>query len=85
MMCLKTDCLLKIEGGDNLIDYALPWFGYRGFVSQPHYSEEDGVWYGKIDNISDLVVYDSDDISKLYTEFVKAVEDYVDFCKEVSR
>ena len=68
-----------------MIDYALPWFGYRGFVSQPHYSEEDGVWYGKIDNISDLVNYESDDISKLYTEFVKAVEDYIDFCKDISR
>ena len=68
-----------------MIDYALPWFGYRGFVSQPHYSEEDGVWYGKIDNITDLVNYESDDISKLYTEFVKAVEDYIDFCKEISR
>ena len=74
-----------MKGCDISIDYSLPWFGYKGYVSQPHYSEEDWTWYGKIDNISDLVTYESDDISKLYTEFVKAVEDYIDFCENDSR
>ena len=58
-------------------------FEHFGFISTPHWSEEDGVWYGKIENIRDLVSYEAKDFADVYREFVKAVEDYMAFTKDL--
>ena len=60
-------------------------FEHRGFVSTPHWSEEDGLWYGKIDNIQDLVNYEAEDFTDTYREFVKAVEDYISYREDLWR
>ena len=40
------------------------------------YSEEDGVWYGVIVGIDDLVTYEADSRGDLFESFCDAVEDW---------
>lgn len=49
----------------------------RGYTGSVEYSEDDGCWYGKILNIPDLFMYESDTELLLIQEFEKAVTDYI--------
>ena len=49
------------------------------------YSEEDNLYYGKLENITDLVSFDSEKPEGFYDSFVDAVEDYLEFCKQVDK
>ena len=40
---------------------------------------------GKILGISDLVTFESEDAAGLKEEFESAVDDYLEFCKEVGK
>lgn len=50
---------------------------YRGFTGSIEYSEDDGVYHGKILDIKDLVTYEADSISELNSEFISTIDDYV--------
>ncbi len=50
---------------------------YRGYTGS--FSEEDGVFHGKIEGIRDLVSFDGENISGLEMDFHEAVDDYLDY------
>ena len=54
---------------------------YKGYDGSIQYSKEDGVYHGKIQNIDDLVNYESKKLKDIKEAFVKAVDDYLEFCK----
>ena len=56
-------------------------FRYKQFVTTQCYSSEDNVWYGKIENIRDLVSFHSENPEGFYEAFKEACEDYLEFCK----
>lgn len=58
---------------------------YKGFRTQVHYSYKDRVYYGKIDNISDLVMYECDVLKDAKKEFHNAVNDYIKFKNKSNR
>ncbi|RKJ76335.1 type II toxin-antitoxin system HicB family antitoxin [Butyricicoccus sp. 1XD8-22] len=58
---------------------------YKGYSARPQYSAEDGIFYGKILGISDLVDFQSENAKMLEIEFRKAVDDYLEFCKEIGK
>jgi|LSQX01.2.fsa_nt_gb predicted HicB family RNase H-like nuclease len=58
---------------------------YRGYYTKIEYSSEDSVLRGKIEGIGDLVTFQSTDATKIEEEFHSAVDDYIDFCKEVGK
>ena len=60
-------------------------FEYRGFKTTVKFSEEDNLYYGKLENITDLVSFDSEKPEGFYDSFVDAVEDYLEFCKQVDK
>ena len=60
-------------------------FNYRGYLGSSSYSEEDGVFYGKIEGVYDLVSYEADDENKLEDKFCNAVDEYIEFCKEINK
>ena len=41
--------------------------------------------HGKIDNIRDLVTFESDTVEGIIREFHSAVDDYLEFCQEVGK
>lgn len=54
---------------------------YRNYTTTVEYSEEDKVFYGKIEGIKDLVNFESEDLNGIEQAFHDAVDDYVQFCK----
>lgn len=56
---------------------------YRGYESYLDYSSEDKLYFGKIENIRDLVTYHGCTPQEAIKEFNKSVDIYLDFCKEL--
>lgn len=52
---------------------------YKGYDSKVFFSIEDKVYYGKIEEIPDLVDWECElwNLADIYTAFVEAVEDYL--------
>ena len=53
---------------------------YKGYYGSYSLSEEDGVFFGKIEFIKDLVNYEAETVSQLISAFHDAVEDYFVTC-----
>ena len=60
-------------------------FEYKGFITVIKFSPEDNIFYGKIENITDLVLFDGSTVEEAYHYFVESVEDYMDMCKELNK
>ena len=58
---------------------------YKGYHTKVEFDGESFVLRGKIEGIKDLVNFECTDISKVEEEFHNAVEDYLEFCKEVGK
>lgn len=54
---------------------------YKGFIGSAEFSEEDGVFFGKILGIRSLVSYEGKDKQSLYQDFRDAVDDYLSVCE----
>ena len=60
-------------------------FEYMGFITVIKFSPEDNLFYGQIENITDLVLFDGQTVEEAFHNFVESVEDYIDFCKELGK
>ena len=60
-------------------------YEYKGFITTIVFSSEDNIFYGKIENITDLVLFDGSTVEEAFHYFVESVEDYIDFCKELGK
>lgn len=58
---------------------------YKGYYAVVQYSVEDEVLYGKIEGINDLVSFESGNISDIKSEFKSAVDDYIEYCREIGK
>ena len=58
---------------------------YKGYSARPEYSSSDHIFYGTILGISDMVDFQSENARDLEGEFHKAVDDYLEFCKEIGK
>lgn len=60
---------------------------YKGYSTRPEYSIEDGVIFGKIEGISDLVSFECDSTAPEDVEaaFREAVDDYLEACRAVGK
>ena len=58
---------------------------YKGYHAKIEFDSEDLVLRGKIEGIKDLVNFESTDISTVEEEFHAAVDDYLEFCKDVGK
>lgn len=60
----------------------LKYKGYEGYV---HFSTEDNLYYGRILGVKDLVDYNSETEDDIENQFRLAVDDYIEFKKEIGR
>jgi len=51
---------------------------YKGYTGNRNYSDVGKVYFGTIQNITDLVSYESDTEEGLEQSFQEAVDDYID-------
>ena len=58
---------------------------YKGYIGSIEYEPEDILHYGSLLNINDFVSYHADNIIDLEKQFHNAVDDYIEFCKEVGK
>jgi len=58
---------------------------YKGYSAKPEYSVDDKIFYGKILGIDDLVDFSAENAKDLEHEFQSAVDDYIEFCKEIGK
>lgn len=58
---------------------------YKGYAGSIEYSPKDRIYYGKVLFINEnhLINYQAENIVELEEEFHKAVDDYLEFCKEI--
>ena len=54
---------------------------YNDFIATVKYSDEDEVFFGRIEGISSVVSFEGQTIQELKSAFKEAVESYLDFCE----
>lgn len=55
---------------------------YKGYVGSVEFSEEDGLFYGKVMGIRALISYEGSTAAELVNDFHGAVDDYLALCEE---
>jgi predicted HicB family RNase H-like nuclease len=55
---------------------------YKSYTGSVHYSDEDRVFYGKVEFIRSLISYEGTDVESLRSAFEEAVDDYLALCKK---
>ena len=55
---------------------------YKGYVGSVEFSEEDGVFFGKVMGIRSLISYEGTTAKELVNDFHEAVDDYLNLCEE---
>lgn len=58
---------------------------YKGYTGSVNVNIEDGILFGKIECINDLVMYDAITVPDINTAFIEAVDDYLATCDELGR
>lgn len=58
---------------------------YKGYIGSIEYSLDDDIYYGKLLNIKDFVNYHGDTFELLYEHYLDAVDDYIEFKKEIGK
>ena len=58
---------------------------YKGYRTRIEFDPAAKLLHGKIERISDLVTFESTDTAQIENEFHAAVDDYLDFCKEIGK
>ncbi|NJN37752.1 MAG: type II toxin-antitoxin system HicB family antitoxin [Acaryochloridaceae cyanobacterium CSU_3_4] len=55
---------------------------YQGYFGSVHFSNEDEVFYGKVEFIRSLISYEGIDVQSLTSSFHEAVDEYLEDCSE---
>lgn len=58
---------------------------YKGYHTKIEFDVESMSLRGKIEGINDYIDFETEDISGIEEEFHSAVDDYLEFCKEVGK
>lgn len=58
---------------------------YKGYHTKIEFNSDDMLLRGKIEGINDLINFESESAEKIVNEFHLAVDDYLEFCREVGK
>lgn len=65
--------------------YSQYFYIYKGYGCTVKYDPKDHVWYGKIDDISDLVDLHTKKFTNIDKVARDAIDNYLDFCTRVGK
>lgn len=74
--------MLCADLGDAICLISLNTLKYKGLVGSVAFSEEDNVFFGKIEGIDGLVNFEGSSVEELKSAFHEAVDDYLAYCEE---
>ncbi|MFA6499646.1 MAG: type II toxin-antitoxin system HicB family antitoxin [Desulfurivibrionaceae bacterium] len=55
---------------------------YKGYTGSVEYSDEDGIFFGKVQFIRALISYEGSNAEELRKDFHDGVDDYLAMCEE---
>lgn len=65
--------------------YSQYFYIYKGYGCTVKYDPKDRIWYGKIDDISDLVDFHTKKFTNIDKVARDAIDNYLDFCTRVGK
>ena len=57
----------------------------RGYIGSVEFSQEDGLFYGRVMGIRSLISYEGETAKELIDDFHGAVDDYLEMCEAEGR
>ena len=58
---------------------------YKNYIGSVNYTDEDGVFFGKVLGIFDSVSYEGENMEKLNEDFHNSIDEYLEFCKKIEK
>ena len=58
---------------------------YKGYIGSVEFSENDGLFYGKVMGIRALISYEGTNARELIEDFHGSVDDYLELCKSQNK
>lgn len=58
---------------------------HKGYIGTVEFSADDKVFFGKIQGINDLILFEGESVSELENSFKESVDDYLETCKEIGK
>lgn len=58
---------------------------YKDYIGTVNFSEEDGVFFGKVCGITDSISFEGDTVENLIEDFRAAIDEYLEFCGETGK
>ncbi|MBQ6603234.1 MAG: type II toxin-antitoxin system HicB family antitoxin [Eubacterium sp.] len=58
---------------------------YKGYVGSVEFSEEDGVFFGKVQGVRALISYEGTNALELINDFHEAIDEYLNLCDKEGR
>jgi len=55
---------------------------YKDYVGSVHYSDEDQIFYGKVEYIRSLISFEGENVVDLRANFEEAIDDYLALCQQ---
>ncbi len=57
---------------------------YKDYVGSVVFSEEDGVFHGKVIGIAPMIAFEGDSVNALIQDFRSAIDEYLNYCAQAS-
>lgn len=58
---------------------------YKGYIGTVEFSQEDGILFGRIAGITDIITYEGESVSDIVHDFHDAVDDYIEHCAAIGK
>ena len=55
---------------------------YKNYTGSVEFSEEDGIFFGKVIGIKALISFEGDSVSAIVDDFHNAIDEYLDYCAQ---
>lgn len=55
---------------------------YKGYIGSVEFSEEDGIFFGKVLGIRPLISYEGTNAQELVNDFHQGVDEYLNMCEK---
>jgi predicted HicB family RNase H-like nuclease len=55
---------------------------YKDYVGSVHYSDDDQIFYGKVEYIRSLISFEGENVVNLRANFEEAIDDYLALCQQ---
>ena len=58
---------------------------YKGYTATVEFDEDEGIFFGKVVDLQDVITFQGKSVEELNTEFKISIDEYLAFCKEKKR